>query len=61
MIIGVLAFLKLFIWAIAEINIFTAGMAQHCRGGVYAYGVFLTAVHGLFLLAVCCFCSMNSR
>jgi hypothetical protein len=37
-----------------ELALFSSVIAPHCSGGVYAYGLIQTIIHGIFLLIVCC-------
>lgn len=53
MAIGVLV-VKVLVWLYMEITLFASVIGPHCSGGVYAYGVVQTVIHGIFLLIICC-------
>jgi hypothetical protein len=53
-VIGMLI-VKILLWMYMEIALFTSVIAQHCGGGVYAYGVVQTIIHGILLLIIGCF------
>lgn len=57
----VLAFmiLKILLWMYMEITLFSYVIAPHCSGGIFAYGVFQTTVHGIVLLIL--FCLSNCK
>ena len=52
----VLAFmvLKMMLWMYMEITLFSYVIAPHCSGGVFAYGVFQTIIHGIILVILFC-------
>ena len=53
MVIEILFALKAAIWMFAELELFEAGISRYCSGGVYAYGLVLTIIHGIILLFIC--------
>lgn len=46
--------IKILLWLYMELALFSAVIAPHCSGGVYAYGLIQTIIHGILLLIMCC-------
>lgn len=46
--------IKTLIWAIAELYLFGYSIAHYCSGGVFAYGIILTIIHGIMLFMLFC-------
>ena len=46
--------LKIMVWVYMEIALFASVISPHCSGGIYAYGVVQTVIHGIFLFTICC-------
>ena len=42
------------VWVYMEIALFASVISPHCSGGIYAYGVVQTVIHGIFLFTICC-------
>ena len=45
----------------AELYLFEASIAKYCSGGIFAYGVVMTIIHGLAVLVLFCFGYCNGR
>lgn len=60
-VLGVLAFVKLMVWSIAQVNLFSKIIAPTCTQAAYGYGLFLTILHGIFLMVLFCFGSCSRR
>lgn len=56
MLIGMMAGIKLFIWAAASLDLFSEQISKYCAGDVYVYGLILAIFHGFLLVCVCCYC-----
>ena len=55
----VVGVIKSLVWIYMELALFAAVIVPHCSGGIFAYGVILTIIHGLVILAFCCVANCN--
>ena len=49
---GIMAFMKVFIWAVVQITLFVKVMFQHCKGGLFFYGVVMTIFNSIILVVI---------
>lgn len=54
MAVAIIFALKTLIWAVVEIELFARVIVPYCSGFVWVYGLILTIIHSLILLALCC-------
>ena len=45
----------------AELYLFLECISVYCSGGIFAYGVVMTIIHGLVVLVLFCFGYINGR
>jgi hypothetical protein len=49
-VIAMVAYLKVVVWAVVELNLFVAVMVPSCSGGVFAYGLVLAILHTILVI-----------